>query len=175
MLTSEQAHSDPLAPISSGCCLRPRIPRRAPDCSLLCPTRRGQTWPGGDQRLRHSASPGGDDRISQVPGEHQCMHAVLSAPGGASVRCRLARRCCLPLLRQRRPPRLERFRGSITRPTHYLCTLRWVAIALVANPRPLSTKRQKSIMAKGGPGQARPPAGKIVQSNRDAYELCDVR
>jgi hypothetical protein len=28
---------------------------------------------------------GGDDRVSQVPGEPQCVHALLSDPGGASV------------------------------------------------------------------------------------------
>ena len=71
-----------------------------------------------------SGSLGGDDRVSQVPGKPQCVHAPLSDPGGTLVRCRFAPEYCLPLLRQRRLPRLERFRGSITRPTRSLCTLR---------------------------------------------------
>ena len=73
------------------------------------------------------------------------MHALLSDPGGTLVRCRLAPRCCLPLLRRRRLPRLERFRGSITRPAYSLCTLRSVGCP---------TATQHSVPAVGTLGRA---------------------
>ena len=45
-------------------------------------------------------------------------------PAGPSRQALTARRCGLPLLAQRRLPRLRFFRGSITRPIHPLSTLR---------------------------------------------------
>ena len=47
-----------------------------------------------------------------------------STPAESSRSATAARRCCLPLSRQCRLPRLLCFRGSITRPTHSLSTLR---------------------------------------------------
>ena len=45
---------------------------------------------------------GGNGRISQVPEGPLCLHAMLSDPDRISVQCRLAPRCCLPPLEQRR-------------------------------------------------------------------------
>jgi hypothetical protein len=64
------------------------------------------------------------DRISQVPGEPQCERAPVYDPGGTSAPGIAALRCGLPCGKRRRLPRRVPFRGSITRPTHSLCTLR---------------------------------------------------
>ena len=68
----------------------------------------------------------GDDRVSQVPGEPPCEHALLPSDPGGTKRARpiAARRCSLPRLLRRRLPRQLDFRGSMTRPAHSLCTLR---------------------------------------------------
>lgn len=60
---------------------------------------------------------GGDGRISQVPGKPQCLHALLSDPGGTSTPVHWALRCSLPLIRQRRlPHKLQSFEA----PSHGL-------------------------------------------------------
>jgi len=53
------------------------------------------------------------------------MHALLSDPGEAH-RARASRHggCSLPLRQRRRPSRVLCSRGWITRPTHWLSTLR---------------------------------------------------
>ena len=65
----------------------------------------------------------GDDRASQVPGGPQCLHALLFDPDGTLALLLIMPGCCLPQeIRRRLPQRI--FRGSITRPTDPLCTLR---------------------------------------------------
>ncbi len=116
-------------------CLRLAVP---PQCPVLRPTPPGH--PQREDLEDWSTGPpcryvclGGNDEISQVPGEPHCTHAALSDPGGTSVpghsrhlggARRLTATCGLPLKPQRRPPQSVRFRGSITRPTCSLSTLR---------------------------------------------------
>ena len=52
------------------------------------------------------------------------VRALFSDPGGTFAPGPTARRCGLPLLAQRRLPRLRFFRGSMARPAHPLSTLR---------------------------------------------------
>ncbi len=68
----------------------------------------------------------GDDRASQVPGRPPCPHAPLSDPGGTSAPGHLLDASVLPSAsaRYRRLPQLLPFRGSTTRPTNSLSTLR---------------------------------------------------
>ena len=61
-------------------------------------------------------------RSPEFPG-YPCTRATFSDPGGVVDTDRLVHTCCLPLDSQRRPPRPRRFRGSIARPTCFLCTL----------------------------------------------------
>jgi len=60
---------------------------------------------------------GGDGRTSQVPGKPQCLHALLSDPGGTSAPGHWTLRCSLPLIRQRRLPQKLR---SFEAPSHGL-------------------------------------------------------
>jgi len=77
----------------------------------------------------------GDDWLSQVPREPPCPHALLFDPGGvrASPRSWAALRCCLPQFQKRRLPQDVKFRGSITRPTGSLSTLR--GLEALSKPR----------------------------------------
>ena len=68
----------------------------------------------------------GDDRSSQVPGEPAMGVPCSSTPAGPPRSATSALRCCLPPFKQRRLSRELLFRGSITRPTHSLSTLRRV-------------------------------------------------
>ena len=66
----------------------------------------------------------GDGKASQVPGESPCVHAPLSDPGGRTSAKPLAASALWPSVHyKRRLPRCI-FRGSITRPTRSLSTLR---------------------------------------------------
>jgi len=66
----------------------------------------------------------GDVRASQVPGKPLYGHALLFDPGGPSLPSHTAGSCCLPAFENCRRLPLPQFRGSITRPTYSLCTLR---------------------------------------------------
>ena len=68
----------------------------------------------------------GDDQASRVPGEPFCTHALLSDPGGTRYDSPSLRRTSRGRHAQinYRLPLDSVFRGSITRPTHSLSTLR---------------------------------------------------
>ena len=106
----------------------PRGPleRRSPAFSVLrrAPTSDRPSRLASFPSLGGTSSVSGDGRISQVPGEPQCERAPVCDPGGTSAPGIAALRCGLPCGKRRRLPRRVPFRGSITRPTHSLCTLR---------------------------------------------------
>jgi hypothetical protein len=87
-------------------------------------SRQRRAW-GFLRRFPLSGPGRGDDGDSQVPGEPRCGRALLFDPGGTggpghSQPADAAFRS----LQRRRLPRFALFRGSITRPTHSLSTLR---------------------------------------------------
>ena len=73
---------------------------------LLCRVGRTRV-PSQADPLPHppTARFGGDDEVSQAPGESSHGHALLSDPGRPTAPGQVRRcRCCLPLLSKRRPP-----------------------------------------------------------------------
>jgi len=90
--------------------------------SRRCAARRRRAWacsPGRPARFLD-----GDDRLSQVPGGPRYARAPLFDPGKTSISGHSISRRGRPFSEQDRLSRSERFRGSITRLTHSLCTLR---------------------------------------------------
>src|SRR5438128_8261502 len=66
----------------------------------------------------------GDGRLSQVPGEPHCAHALLFDPGGTSAPDHLDASVLPSAIITTSAPTTNPFRGSITRPAHSLSTLR---------------------------------------------------
>ena len=103
--------------------LRPKVPLRVP-CSFQGAWNATSPWPG--LFLLRCPQPHfayGNVETSQVPGEPPCAHALLFDHGGTfRLGHSSAFRCCLALSGRRRLPQLS-FRGSITRPVHFLSTL----------------------------------------------------
>jgi len=97
-------------------CARASLPRtRAPV------TREpGPLCSGGPSRFE-----AGDDRVSQVPGDPISVRMPCSqTPAGPRRLAQAALRWGRRAIQGRRLPQRYRFRGSITRPSHSLCTLR---------------------------------------------------
>ena len=104
---------------------RPPVPSSCSFCSLPLPASTTHNGPG-------CWSPGfpnrvfryGNNRISRVPGRSSrympCSHQTPAGPERQAIQ---RPRCCLPLQTRRRLPQFG-FRGSITRPTSSLSTLR---------------------------------------------------
>ena len=104
---------------------RPPVPSSCSFCSLPLPASSTHNGPG-------CWSPGfpnrvfryGNNRISRVPGRSSrympCSHQTPAGPERQAIQ---RPRCCLPLQTRRRLPQFG-FRGSITRPTSSLSTLR---------------------------------------------------
>jgi hypothetical protein len=83
------------------------------------PPGRGYSCCGVPNRVSHTVN----IKTSQVPREPPCAHAPLFDHGGTfRLGHSSALRCCLALSGRRRLPQLS-FRGSITRPAHFLSTL----------------------------------------------------
>src|SRR5258708_10785376 len=106
----------------------PRGPleRRPPAFSVLrrAPTSDRPSRLASFPSLGGTSSVSGDGRISPLPGGPPCERAPVCDSRGASAPGIAALRCGLPCGKRRRLPRRVPFRGSITRPTHSLCTLR---------------------------------------------------
>lgn len=66
----------------------------------------------------------GERRASQIPGNLLYEHALLFDPRSPCLPSHPAGLCSLPVLEDCRRLLLPQLRGSITRPTHSLCTLR---------------------------------------------------
>jgi hypothetical protein len=106
-------------------CLRLAVPI----CARLFAPVNGRTLPPqatgfrlpGDPSFRVSC---GGGRASQVPGEPQCVHALLSDPGGTSAPGHLGASVLPSAIFKTSAPTTRIFRGSITRPAHSLSTLR---------------------------------------------------
>ena len=76
-----------------------------------------------DRGFPNHCSVRGNVRVSQVPGGSYVCMPCSRTPVRLLSQVIAASKCCLPLVRRRRLLRFD-FRGSITRPTDFLCTLR---------------------------------------------------
>jgi hypothetical protein len=101
-------------------------------------TLRPRTWRIRVRLLRCRSRSDGRSRVSQVPGQPQCQHALLCDPGGCNAPGNLARPYCLPQPQQRRLPH----NGYYVAQSHGLLTH-----CLRFNPCPLPCKRQDSLPA----------------------------
>ena len=92
-------------------------------CSLRSARRRPAAWSFAVRQPRAHLRIG-NGRVSQVPGEPCCAYALLSDPGRTNAPGPKGAPARPPPGRRRRLPRGGVFRGSITRPWHWLSTLR---------------------------------------------------
>lgn len=121
-------------------------------------------------------SSNGDSSASQVPGDPLCACPALR-PRRAGALGYPAHRCCLPVTRDCRPlkttlepgwPKQARFRGSVTRPTHSLPTLRFDRSPGLAAR--LGSRRSPSL-----PGRASHPLGPSAEFQRDVTSWHSLR
>ncbi len=119
-------HSDFLPPLPRCFVAFASRYRRAPWTSLPQLQDATATSQGLFTGLPHTGSIGGDDRTSQVPGEPHYERALLCDPGGTSARGHYCASMLPSAFLTASAPAIRVFRGSITRPTHSLSTLRRV-------------------------------------------------
>ena len=97
----------------------------------------------------------GGGRASQVPGEPQCVHALLSDPGGTSAPGHLGASVLPSAIFKTSAPTTRTFRGSITRPAHSLSTLRHHGLPCQRKTRfqPLAKLCRAGLLTRWVPSQ----------------------